>query len=163
MLKGKKGITIPVVGTLLVVASLIFLYAITQAVETKQRTVMLKGELAISGENQAELTKRFAELSFASIAKTEADSTAKSCPDTAAMKTTLIENIKNGLPDGISELNKYRTVEWKTAEIEITSTSPTSFGIKGSQVFLFKDSKIGMTLTIPVLIEQTIESGYFKC
>ncbi|MBR9682214.1 MAG: hypothetical protein GOV02_00930 [Candidatus Aenigmarchaeota archaeon] len=152
----KKGITIPVVGSLLIVVSIIFLYSITQAVETKQRTIMLKGELAISGQNQAEITKRFGEVAFARIAQSVVRETNQDCSG-----LTLLNNIRAGLPRGTKELGSFKTLQWLDPEIDINTFTNTEFHITGKQALEFKDSRINMVLRINAMYDEHIQSSYF--
>lgn len=154
----KKGVTVPLTGTLLVVAAIIFLYMITQAVETKQRTIMIKGELAMSGYNQAEIIKRFAKLGFESISEKAAEDTTVACNE-----DLLLQNIRRGLPAGKRDITKFTSLIWGSSELQIIEKTTTSFRVKGMQSFTFSDSRIGMQLIIPVDYDTVVESTYFDC
>jgi hypothetical protein len=147
-MSNRKGIVIPVVGTLLIVASIIYLFALTQAIETKQRTIMLKDELAISAENQAEMIRKFAELTFSSVSE---DAVGPSCANID--NPSLPDAIRNRLQMGTTSLDKFRSVQWFEPNMTVTHTGGAA-SITGNQTFIFRDSRIGLSTNITMYYDE---------
>lgn len=140
MSTGRKGIAIPIFGMVLIVASIIFLFLLTQAVETKQRTIIIKGELAISGQNEVEISKRMAEANFADVVESVSGGI---CPTVG--DDNIINKINLALPSGVINIDKFRTIAWSEPVLETKKLFDTIY-VSGYQAIIFKDSRIWMTL-----------------
>ena len=145
-MSGKKGVAIPVFGTILIIASVIFLFVLTSAVETKQTIITYKGEIAISGQNRAEIIKKFAEMTDEAVIQEIGSVSVNECGS-----ENLIKELRRSLPRGVHDVDRFRVLRWIDSDLTAT---PTSAGclVTGTHTFSLEDDRINMIITENVTI-----------
>lgn len=178
----RKGIAIPVVGTMIILVSYVIMIAITSINGQMTMAALLHGDLASSAVHEVEWMRKmtatsveFAGEDASRVLLGDAGYWTTAGPTCEQMKGRLEDNIASRLPTGaMIGSSKERKLQMDLASIKVeqcdVSLCPGTgelvnskcFKITGDQTFSLADSRMSANIGSSIRYDTKVDSSYFK-
>jgi len=166
----KKGIGIPIIGTVLIVVFIVTFIVLSGSQAPFEKNAIQKSGSSISLNNFIEIIRKMTEESLEVISKRTSYELGingggtidwnQLTPAITTLEDNLILKIKENIPTGSVETS--RKVTWGEGFINITSYTNYNFIVEGNKRISVYDKSIETTIDTNLIFNSTINSSYFK-